>query len=267
MVIHMMQVHKETCTTVPNAKPGRESVDIEIYGMEGVPDESAPYDVLLSSSGAAWRAEASDNAIDALADAQDSPEISDPSAVLRDDVVPNNSQGAIAFTLEDDVKEKASPAEIPLTKSATTKSAVKATTTVKVSDTDDVASAKSQEPSPTEGLSIGVASGLVLGIGCTAILVVAAVFATDRRRTSDARSGVKNEHWWQPLLAPSALRLQYLEQLPIRSDAMNDTRALHLGGKSQLRSEDMLLGGMVNQPAASTLAEPNLAKLCSQTPG
>ncbi|KAJ0390621.1 hypothetical protein P43SY_011196 [Pythium insidiosum] len=44
MVIHMMQVHKETCTTVPNAKPGRESVDIEIYGMEGVPDESAPYD-------------------------------------------------------------------------------------------------------------------------------------------------------------------------------------------------------------------------------
>lgn len=37
MVIHLQQVHKQTCDTVPNAKPGRDSVKVEIYGMEGVP--------------------------------------------------------------------------------------------------------------------------------------------------------------------------------------------------------------------------------------
>ncbi|KAF1333785.1 hypothetical protein FI667_g2626, partial [Globisporangium splendens] len=39
MAVHVLQVHKETISTVPNAKPGRETVDIEIYGMEGVPVE------------------------------------------------------------------------------------------------------------------------------------------------------------------------------------------------------------------------------------
>eukprot|EP00123_Amoebidium_parasiticum_P005657 comp16806_c0_seq1/m.15202 comp16806_c0_seq1/g.15202 ORF comp16806_c0_seq1/g.15202 comp16806_c0_seq1/m.15202 type:complete len:300 (-) comp16806_c0_seq1:199-1098(-) len=38
MVIHCMQVHKEKVTVVPNSKPGRESVDIEIFGMEGIPE-------------------------------------------------------------------------------------------------------------------------------------------------------------------------------------------------------------------------------------
>ncbi|OQR87429.1 hypothetical protein ACHHYP_08861 [Achlya hypogyna] len=37
MVVHCAQVHKETILTVPNAKPGRDSVEIEVYGMEGVP--------------------------------------------------------------------------------------------------------------------------------------------------------------------------------------------------------------------------------------
>ncbi|XP_010540616.1 PREDICTED: protein SUPPRESSOR OF FRI 4-like isoform X2 [Tarenaya hassleriana] len=37
MVIHVLQVHKENVTKVPNAKPGRESTDIEIYGMQGIP--------------------------------------------------------------------------------------------------------------------------------------------------------------------------------------------------------------------------------------
>ncbi|CAO2831158.1 unnamed protein product [Amaranthus hypochondriacus] len=37
MVIHVLQVHKENVTKVPNAKPERESPDIEIYGMQGVP--------------------------------------------------------------------------------------------------------------------------------------------------------------------------------------------------------------------------------------
>ncbi|KAL6063300.1 SUPPRESSOR OF FRI 4 isoform X2 [Balamuthia mandrillaris] len=37
LVIHVAQVHKETIDKVPNAKPGRDSVKPEIYGMEGVP--------------------------------------------------------------------------------------------------------------------------------------------------------------------------------------------------------------------------------------
>lgn len=39
MVIHVLQVHKETVTKVPNAKPERESTEIEIYGMQGIPPE------------------------------------------------------------------------------------------------------------------------------------------------------------------------------------------------------------------------------------
>ncbi|KFK44891.1 hypothetical protein AALP_AA1G316200 [Arabis alpina] len=37
MVIHVLQVHKENVTKVPNAKSGRDSTDIEIYGMQGIP--------------------------------------------------------------------------------------------------------------------------------------------------------------------------------------------------------------------------------------
>ncbi|KAI9911474.1 hypothetical protein PsorP6_008937 [Peronosclerospora sorghi] len=38
MIIHIQQVHKESLKSIPNAKPGRESVEVEVYGMEGVPD-------------------------------------------------------------------------------------------------------------------------------------------------------------------------------------------------------------------------------------
>ncbi|KAJ1507493.1 hypothetical protein HMI56_000071 [Coelomomyces lativittatus] len=38
MVIHVMQVHKEIIKTVPNALPGHDNVDLEIFGMEGVPE-------------------------------------------------------------------------------------------------------------------------------------------------------------------------------------------------------------------------------------
>nr|CAB3454252.1 unnamed protein product [Digitaria exilis] len=37
MAIHVLQVHKESVTKVPNAKPDRESTDIEIFGMQGIP--------------------------------------------------------------------------------------------------------------------------------------------------------------------------------------------------------------------------------------
>ncbi|KAD4586511.1 hypothetical protein E3N88_24112 [Mikania micrantha] len=39
MAIHVLQVHKETVSKVPNAKDGRESTDIEIYGMQGIPPD------------------------------------------------------------------------------------------------------------------------------------------------------------------------------------------------------------------------------------
>ncbi|KAJ4805524.1 Zinc finger family protein isoform 1 [Rhynchospora pubera] len=39
MTIHVLQVHKESVTKVPNAKPDRESTEIEIFGMQGVPPE------------------------------------------------------------------------------------------------------------------------------------------------------------------------------------------------------------------------------------
>ncbi|KAK4399557.1 protein SUPPRESSOR OF FRI 4 [Sesamum angolense] len=35
MAIHVLQVHKEQVSKVPNAKPGRENQQIEIYGMQG----------------------------------------------------------------------------------------------------------------------------------------------------------------------------------------------------------------------------------------
>lgn len=35
----MNQVHKETLTTVENALPNRAAADIEIFGMEGIPED------------------------------------------------------------------------------------------------------------------------------------------------------------------------------------------------------------------------------------
>eukprot|EP00246_Nothoceros_aenigmaticus_P009923 TRINITY_DN259_c0_g1_i1.p1 TRINITY_DN259_c0_g1~~TRINITY_DN259_c0_g1_i1.p1 ORF type:complete len:120 (-),score=17.99 TRINITY_DN259_c0_g1_i1:230-589(-) len=39
MVVHVLQVHKESITKVPNAKPDRESTELEIFGMQGIPPE------------------------------------------------------------------------------------------------------------------------------------------------------------------------------------------------------------------------------------
>lgn len=35
----MTQVHKETLTTIDNALPNRSGLDIEIFGMEGIPED------------------------------------------------------------------------------------------------------------------------------------------------------------------------------------------------------------------------------------
>lgn len=37
--VHMNQVHKETLNCVENALPSRQGLDVEIFGMEGVPEE------------------------------------------------------------------------------------------------------------------------------------------------------------------------------------------------------------------------------------
>lgn len=37
--VHMSQVHKEQLTEIENALPNRAGTDVEIFGMEGVPDD------------------------------------------------------------------------------------------------------------------------------------------------------------------------------------------------------------------------------------
>lgn len=37
---HMFQVHKESLKVVPNAREGRDSVELAIHGMQGVPDDA-----------------------------------------------------------------------------------------------------------------------------------------------------------------------------------------------------------------------------------
>ena len=37
--VHMSQVHKENLSAVDNALPNRAGLDIEIFGMEGIPED------------------------------------------------------------------------------------------------------------------------------------------------------------------------------------------------------------------------------------
>jgi len=37
MATHVLQVHKEQIPKVPNAKVGRDAIELDVYGMEGVP--------------------------------------------------------------------------------------------------------------------------------------------------------------------------------------------------------------------------------------
>jgi len=46
------QVHKETIDKVPNAIPGRTNIELEIYGMEGIPDaDTKEHERQLNASG------------------------------------------------------------------------------------------------------------------------------------------------------------------------------------------------------------------------
>lgn len=39
LFLFFFKVHKETIDAVPNAIPGRTDIELEIYGMEGIPDK------------------------------------------------------------------------------------------------------------------------------------------------------------------------------------------------------------------------------------
>lgn len=39
LIFFVFQVHKETIDSVPNAIPGRTDIELEIYGMEGIPEK------------------------------------------------------------------------------------------------------------------------------------------------------------------------------------------------------------------------------------
>lgn len=39
LYVHLQQVHKETLTTIANAMEGRESVEPEVFGMMGIPED------------------------------------------------------------------------------------------------------------------------------------------------------------------------------------------------------------------------------------
>ncbi|XP_071040920.1 BUB3-interacting and GLEBS motif-containing protein ZNF207 [Parasteatoda tepidariorum] len=47
LAIHCMQVHKEVIKEVPNAQTSRNSVDVEIYGMEGIPEDDVRLHVMM----------------------------------------------------------------------------------------------------------------------------------------------------------------------------------------------------------------------------
>ena len=39
LLTHARHVHKETLKAVPNAREGREDLSVQVYGMDGVPDD------------------------------------------------------------------------------------------------------------------------------------------------------------------------------------------------------------------------------------
>ena len=51
LAIHCSQVHKEIVTSVPNALGSRDNIEIEIYGMEGIPENDRRAHERLKSGG------------------------------------------------------------------------------------------------------------------------------------------------------------------------------------------------------------------------
>ncbi|KAJ3025818.1 UNVERIFIED_CONTAM: hypothetical protein HDU68_006628, partial [Siphonaria sp. JEL0065] len=53
LVVHCMQVHKEVLIKLENTLPGRESVEVEIFGMEGIPEADLQAHIAAVGGGSA----------------------------------------------------------------------------------------------------------------------------------------------------------------------------------------------------------------------
>uniref|UniRef100_F1L2C5 Zinc finger protein 207 n=1 Tax=Ascaris suum TaxID=6253 RepID=F1L2C5_ASCSU len=63
LAIHCVQVHKERIDRIPAALPGRDSVEVEVYGMEGIPDNQASGEPQAKASNSSTTAPASSNGV------------------------------------------------------------------------------------------------------------------------------------------------------------------------------------------------------------
>lgn len=45
--ILIFKVHKETIDKIPAALPGKDSVEVEVYGMEGIPDDAQGFEIFF----------------------------------------------------------------------------------------------------------------------------------------------------------------------------------------------------------------------------
>ncbi|XP_055550270.1 BUB3-interacting and GLEBS motif-containing protein ZNF207 isoform X2 [Wyeomyia smithii] len=59
--IHCMQVHKESIDKVPNSLPNRSNIEIEIYGMEGIPPEDIREHEKQKNGGGGGRSDSDDD--------------------------------------------------------------------------------------------------------------------------------------------------------------------------------------------------------------
>ncbi|CAG7724848.1 unnamed protein product [Allacma fusca] len=76
LIIHCMQVHKETVDKIPNALPHRNNIEIEIYGMEGIPDaDIKEHEEQRRSGGKPSQASARDDSSDEEAVATKKPKV------------------------------------------------------------------------------------------------------------------------------------------------------------------------------------------------
>ncbi|CAG8657574.1 11752_t:CDS:2, partial [Dentiscutata heterogama] len=92
MVVHVAQVHKETIDTVPNAMKGRESTDVEIFGMEGIPHSDMLAHVQALESGQPSKKIRTEDPVE-LSSEELKKQLAQHQAMMQ-----GNPQGAYSFT-------------------------------------------------------------------------------------------------------------------------------------------------------------------------
>lgn len=83
----MSQVHKETIDKIPNALPHRNNIEIEIYGMEGIPVADAKEHEALKKSGGIPVGSKSSGRNNSSSEEDDEPESGPPKRVKLDQQV------------------------------------------------------------------------------------------------------------------------------------------------------------------------------------